>query len=271
MFCREMYKEGRFGDFAYGAAQYYHHIDSISYGRRPNEGGMPPLFYATHSTAMILSSVDSYAKKVVCFGYEDKTNDGRFGKGCNEWDNTYSNQYMLLMLANGGTARITEARTFGYNRPTSFISGLYGTEGSYECSNAQHLFVEKTWKAGEPEKCKLTDVSDYVNTCAVVENKNEPDFKERVCNGDWQWDSMAKIQVKETARLPKEYKGMPNGHMCSHQFLMDDFCRAVYNHEQPILNAWKAARYTIPGLVGIESARQGGMPLDIPDCGDGPN
>jgi len=39
MYCREAYKEGKFGDFVYGASQYYHHIDSISYGKRPNEGG----------------------------------------------------------------------------------------------------------------------------------------------------------------------------------------------------------------------------------------
>lgn len=269
MFCREAYKEGKFGDFTYGASQYYHHIDHISYGKRPNEGGMPPLLYPTHSTGMILSAVDSYVKKVSCFGYVDKTNDGRFGKGNNEWNNEFSNQYVLMELANGGTARVTEARTFGWMKPSSYISALYGTKGGYEFSNAQHILVEKD-NTTDKEKVNLTDVSDYVNTKGMVENKNLPDFKNRVANGEWQWEDVAAVQEKEVARLPKEYENQPNGHMASHKLLIDDFCTAVYNHKTPVLNAWTSARYTIPGLVAIKSAEQGGIPLEVPDFGEGP-
>ena len=231
MYCREAYKAGKFGDFTYGASQYYHHIDHISYGKRPNEGGMPPLLYPTHSTGMILSAVDSYVKKVACFGYVDKTNDGRFGVNDNEWHNTHSNQYVLMELANGGTARVTET---------------------------------------EEEVIKLTDVSDYVNTKGMVENKNLPDFKEKVANGEWQWEDVAEVQAEEMARLPKEYENLDNGHMATHKFLIDDFCKAVYNHKQPVLNAWTAARFTIPGLVAIESANKGGIPIEVPDCGECP-
>ena len=267
MFCREAYKEGKFGDFTYGASQYYHHIDSISYGKRPNEGGMPPLLYPTHSTGMILSAVDSYVKKVVCFGYKDKTNDGRFEVGKNEWDNVFSNQYVLMELANGGTARVTEARTFGWLKPSSYISAVYGTNGGYEFSNAQHILVERDLES-EKERVKLTDVSDYVNTSGMVANKNLPDFKEKVANAEWQWDDYAQVQKKEMERLPESYAEIENGHMATHKFLIDDFCTAVYNHTMPVLNAWTAARYTIPGLVAIESAKQGGIPLEVPDCGD---
>lgn len=270
MYCREAYAEGKFGDFTYGASQYYHHIDSISYGKRPNEGGMPPLLYPTHSTGMILSAVNSYAKRVVCFGYKDKTNDGRFGKGNNEWDNEFSNQYVMMELANGGVARVTEARTFGWMKPSSYISALYGTEGGYEFSNAQHILVEKDWMPDEKEKVKLTDVSDYVNTDGMVKNKHNKDFMNMVANGEWQWDAVAAVQEKEMQRLPEEYENEPNGHMATHKFLIDDFCKAVYNNNIPVLNAWTAARYTIPGLVAIESANKGGVPLDVPDCGEAP-
>jgi len=269
MFCRETYKDGKFGDFTYGASQYYHHIDSISYGKRPNEGGMPPLLYPTHSTGMILSTVDSYVKKVTCFGYVDKTNDGRFEVGKNEWDNVFSNQYVLMELANGGTARVTEARTFGWLKPSSYISAVYGTNGGYEFSNAQHILVERDLES-EKERVKLTDVSDYVNTSGMVANKNLPDFKEKVANAEWQWDDYAEVQKKEMERLPESYSEIENGHMATHKFLIDDFCTAVYNHSMPILNAWTAARYTIPGLVAIESAKQGGIPMDVPDCGEAP-
>ena len=267
MFCREEYQKGTFGKFTYGASQYYHHIDAISYGKRPGEGGMTPMLYPTHSTAMIVSAVNSYVTRVACFGYKDQTGDGRFGKGCNYWDNEFSNQYAFMELANGGTARVTEARTFGWMKPSSYISALYGTSGSYEFSNAQHILVKKDWTS-EKERVELSDVSDYVNPKDMVENKRLPDFMNRVANGQWQWDSLAKVQEEEARRLPESYLSQVNGHMASHQFLIDDFCRAVVTQEQPILNAGASARYTVPGLMAIESARQGGIPLDVPDFGD---
>ncbi len=267
MFCREAYQKGTFGDFSYGASQYYHHIDSISYGKIPAERGMPPLLYPTHSTAMILSAVNSYAKRVVCFGC--KTEDSAFSPDGNPWGNEHINQYVLMELANGGTARVTEARGFGYSKPSSYISALYGTKGSYEFSNAQHLVYEKDFSS-ETERVRLTDVSDYVNPADMVQNKDLPDFKERVANGEWQWKSPSGVQAKEYARLPREFKGLINGHMASHQLLVDDFCKAVQNEEMPVLNAWFAARCNLPGLMAIESAKQGGIPMEVADFWDAP-
>lgn len=270
MFCREKYKEGAFGDFSYAAAQYYHHIDAISYGSRPAERGMPPLFYPTHSTSMVLSAVNSYATKVACFGVKDTSGDKAFTKEGNEWGNEFINQTFLMELACGGVARITEARGFGWAKPSSYISGFYGTKAGYEFSNAQHIFAMKDPDRMNEEKAILTDVSDYVNPKAMVENKNLPDFKQQVANGAWQNDSIAKIQEKEYERVPKEFEGIVNGHMASHQLMIDDFCKAAVTGEIPALNAWFAARANIPGLVAIESAKQGGIMLPVPDCGDPP-
>lgn len=268
MFCREAYAAGRFGKFVYGASQYYHDIDAISYGKTPMEGGMPPLLYPTHSTAMILSAVDSYVKRVSCFGYRDTEGDGRFGKGQNYWDNEFSNQYVLMELANGGTARVTEARRIGWKSPSSYISALYGTLGGYEFSNAQHILVERD-RESEREHVRLTDVSDYVNPAEMVAHKGDPSFMECVANSMWQGGSAAAVQAGEVARLPKEYDTVKqNGHMASHKLLIDDFVKAVVTGRQPILNAARAARYTVPGLVAIESCKQGGIPLDVPDFGD---
>lgn len=268
MFCREAYEKGKFGKFTYGASQYYHDIDSIGYGKDKNEAGMPPLLYPTHSTAMILSAVDSFVTKVTCVGYKDTEDDKRFGKGNNLWENEYSNQYVFMELANGGVARVTEARRIGWGKPSSYISALYGTNGGYEFSNAQHILVERDYKAGEKEKVKLTDVSDYVNTRELTEHKKDIDFMEKVANGEWQWNSNSPVQDKETARLPKEFEKLPTGHMGSHKLLVDDFFTAVCKNKQPILNAWRAARYTVPGLVAIESLKQGGIPLSVPDFGE---
>lgn len=269
MFCRETYKSGKFGEFAYGASQYYHHIDAINYGKSEEERGMPPLLYPTHSTAMILSAVDSYVTRVSCFGCKDKSGDKAFVKENNSWGNEFINQYVMMELANGGTARVTEARGFAWMAPSSYISALYGTLGSYEFSNAQHLLVEKD-TASEKEHVKVTDVSDYVNPIKMVQHKDEPDFKENVANRLWQWNNESEVQKKELERLPKEYDGLPNGHMATHKLLIDDFCKAAYEGKQPVLNAWFAAKVTVPGLVAIESAKQGSIPLEVPYFGECP-
>ena len=102
----------------------------------------------------------------------------------------------------------------------------------------------------------------------MTENKDDPEFKKKVANHIWQWNDFAPVQKPEA--LPKEYDGLKNGHMASHQFLINDFCTAAYNGTLPTVNAWVAARYTVPGIIAHESAKLGGVTLDVPDFGNPP-
>jgi hypothetical protein len=103
-------------------------------------------------------------------------------------------------------------------------------------------------------------------------NDGSVEFKEKVANHGWQWNDVSPVQRKRWESLPDSYKenGKINGHMASHQLLIDDFCTAAYEKKLPYVNAWRAARFTIPGLIAHESAKLGGVPLDIPDFGDAP-
>ena len=67
-----------------------------------------------------------------------------------------------------------------------------------------------------------------------------------------------------------ELRSLPNGHEGSHHFLADDFVTAVAANSLPPVNAWVAARFTLPGIVAHESALRGGERLPIPDLGDAP-
>jgi len=64
---------------------------------------------------------------------------------------------------------------------------------------------------------------------------------------------------------------LPNGHMGTHQFLVDDFVKAVHFEKLPPCNAWFAARCNVPGLVAHESALRGGVQMEVPDFGDPPS
>ena len=269
MLCRYKNQEGFFGKFVYGEAQYHHDISHFPANFRADKrsAGVPPFFYPTHSTAMLLAAANSYCKRVVAFGYEDTEDDGIFEKGVNQWDNVFSNSYSLMKLANGGTARINECRRIGYKAPSSYVSSFYGTKGAYQFSNAQHILTKLTEKGVD-----LQDISDDVNPVEMTRHKGEPDFKQKVANHTWQWNVFSPVQKTEYDRLPESFKqnASVNGHMASHQLLVDDFCTAVFFGSLPPVNAWRAARWTIPGLLAHQSALKDGEAMDVPDCGAPP-
>ena len=78
MFCKQQYEAGAFGKFVYAEAQYHHDISHFPARFKENKltAGVPPFFYPTHSTAMVLNAVGSYATRVVAFGYEEQPGNG---------------------------------------------------------------------------------------------------------------------------------------------------------------------------------------------------
>ena len=261
MFCKEGFEKGDFGRFVFGEAQYYHDISHfpLNYRSDKTNAGLPPFFYPTHSTAMLLHATGSYVTKVVAMGYEDREDDGIYRRGVNRWDNVFSNGYSLMKLENGGTIRINECRRIGYKAPSSYISGFYGTKGSYQFSNAQHIVTRLT-----KDGVDLRDVSAEVNPRAMEEHRGDADFKERVANHAWQGDSFSPQHDARASRLPESFRGLPNGHMASHQLLVDDFCTAAFEGTLPTVNAALAARYTIPGLLAHESILRDSEPVKVP-------
>jgi len=269
MYCAETHKKGEFGNFVYGESQYFHDLSHFheDFQNDKPASAVPPFYYPTHSTAMILNAADAYALKVSAMGYVDREEDTPYAVGKNPWDNVFSNEFCLMQLSNGGVARVSECRRIGYKAPSSFVSGFYGTKAAYQFNNAQHLITRLT-----KEGVDIEDVSDYVNPAEMTANKNMDSYKQDVANHIYQWNNFAPVQYKEAERLPEAYKENPeiNGHMASHQLMIDDFCTAVSEGKMPYVNAWRAARFTIPGLIAHESAKQGGIMLPVPDCGDAP-
>lgn len=268
MFCKKEYESGRFGRFTYGEAQYHHDFSHFSAQAKQaaSELAIPPFYYSTHSISMLLNAVGDHVVKVSGVGYRDVEPNTPFAKGKNNWDNEFSNEFSLMQLSKGGTIRVNEMRRVGYKAPSSYVSAFYGTEASYQFSNAQHIVTKLT-----PEGVELEDVSDEVNPYSMTEHKNDADFKNKVANHTWQWSDVSPVQastIMARTHLTEEYRNLPSGHMNSHKLLIDDFCSAVHNKSLPIVNAWLAARFTVPGLVAHESAPAGGVLMDVPDFGD---
>lgn len=271
IFCRQKMKAGEMGNFVYGEAQYNHdqrHFDFTRSGANWRQvAGIPPMYYPTHSTSMILGALPGvYAKKVAAFGYVEKELTDIFGtEGQNLWNNPFINTAMLAQLSNGGIARISENRRVAFGGPNTYISQFYGSEASYKYSVAHHYFIH--WSAEDPKKLVMNEVSRDLFPASVYNVLNEPDTPQKICTGLGYSESSP---IQPTWRLPKEFSGMRNGHNGTHHFLVDDFCQAVATGKLSPTNIWAAARFNLPGLVAHQSALKGGELMSVPDLGDPP-
>ena len=276
LFCRREFKKGTFGKFTYGEAHYNHDIRNMENSFRSSGGeewrrfaGIPPMFYPTHSTAMILSAMPGvYAKKVVAFGYKESPRTDIFGTdGQNNYNNPFSNTTMLLELSNGGIARISENRCVGWHAPETYISQFYGTDGAYEFSVARHSLAQ--WDPEKPNTVIMKDVTAELQPKEVYEliNSNYDEAIYQIGRGIG-FRSTSPIQPLH--RLPKELSGVHNGHNGTHHFIVDDFCRAYDTGKLSPTNIWNVARYNIPGLMAHQSALNGGQVMDVIDLGNPP-
>jgi len=281
IFCREEYAKGTFGKFTYGEAHYNHDIRNMEESFKSSGGdkwkefaGIPPMYYPTHSTSMVLSAMPGvYAKKVVALGYANSPRTDIYGtEGQNIYNNPFSNTTMLLELSNGGIARISENRCVGWKAPETYISQFYGTDGGYEFSVAKHHLA--VWDKNQPADAYprnviMKDVTDKLMPEYITEmiNENYADAIQKIADGE---GFRSTSPVQPTQRLPKEYEGIHNGHNGTHHFLIDDFCRACATGKLSPTNIWQVARWNIPGLMAHESALAGGKVMDVIDFGEPP-
>jgi len=242
IYCRERFNKGDFGHIVYGEAEYYHDYSHGLYDVLKHRHGSdweryanwPPFFYPTHSVSMITSVTGAYATGACGMGIVDNHPDGLFNRKGSFWNNNFSNEAMLCRMSDGSVARFNEFRRIGH--PGTVRMSLHGTEAGYEEQHEGKMWVTKDTKSCIDLRTEL--------------------------------DCLEVSKIHPVHRLPKEFLGLESGHCGSHHFLVDDFVKSCVSGAQPPINIYQAARYVIPGLIGHESAMQGGVLLDVPDFGD---
>lgn len=265
IYCRERYQRGEFGHFVYGEGNYLHDMSHGFYDAFRNSGGpnwqqvagFPPMYYATHSISMVLSVTGSRATHVSCMGFVDRADDDIFGKGKNLWDNPFSNQSALFRTADGGMMRINEFRRVGWKGSVSELPmAIYGTQGSFEEVSGGQFWADID--------------KNIVDVGGLLRFPKEPGYtptgrlvEEEEARGRYS-------SAQDFRRLPRTFWGNKNGHLGSHQYLVDDFVKSALTGKLPPINIWEAARYSVPGLIAHESALRGGELLEVPDLGEPP-
>ena len=256
------------GQVFYAEGDYVHDMDLGFYDAYRYSGGegwkatasYPPMLYPTHAIGGVLGALPTHAVSVSCIGTLDRRGDGVFDRAVSMFDNDVSNATALFELAGGGSMRTNEFRRVGY--PSHLKESrfrFFGTEASFEQTVNQSVWQDKQG---------FTDVTELLEARPSLSEDDpslagvSPALRAAFVSGT--------APVHDRSRLPESFTGAPNGHEGAHHFLVDDFVRAVQTRTQPPVNAWVAARFTLPGVVAHESMRRGGERLPIPDHGDAP-
>ncbi|MFF8726791.1 Gfo/Idh/MocA family protein [Streptomyces sp. NPDC015171] len=265
---RNQIAEGAFGRLFHAEGDYVHDMDLGFYDAYRYSGGenwkatasYPPLLYPTHSVGGVLGAWRTHAVSVSAIGVRDERDDGVFDRSVSQFDNDMSNATALFEVAGGGSFRTNEFRRVGYPshiRESRFR--FFGTEASME-----QLATVALWQ----DKHGVKDISELLEPKQTLAPDDPslahiaPELRAAFTSGS--------APVHDRSRLPREFDRLHNGHEGSHHFLADDFVTAVATRTLPPVNAWVAARYTLPGIIAHESARQGGARLAVPDFGDAP-
>ena len=264
IYCRNRFRQGDFGHIVYAEGEYYHDylhgMYDVAKQRHGKEWesyfGIPPMFYPTHSTSLIVSVTGAHATHVSGMGFVDRHPDRLYAREDNVWKNPFSNETMLCRMSDGSMARISEFRRIGH--PGTVGMSLYGTEASYEEQVNSQMWVVKDRAA----------CIDLAATLACGEIPADRGLMSKVTSSDGSHRDVS--EVHPVSLLPREFVGLTNGHNGSHQFLVHDFIRSCALGSTPPNNVWQAARYLTPGLVAHESALKGGELLQVPDFGDAP-
>ncbi len=267
VWAREQIEQGELGRVFYSEGDYIHDMDNGFYAAYRYSGGdnwkatasYPPMLYPTHALGGVLGAVPTRATSVSCIGIVDQLNDGVFDKAVSQWGNDFSNMSALFELEDGGAMRTNEFRRVGYWKGHESRFRFYGTEAVMEQTGHGATLSIKS-EGEDYEKGETKDISDlfFTGVGQISESHDEidPALLQSFVSGT--------AKVQDRSRLPEAFKTAVNGHEGSHHFLADDFVRAVVTGVQPPIDALRAARFTAPGIVAFESAKQGGTRLPIP-------
>jgi len=267
VYCRRRWKAGDFGRITYLEGEYNHALNA---GNGPLQevyqkahgaewrqfAGMPPMYYATHSLAAVLSITGARVESVSCIGFDDQAHpDAVYGPGRNRWDNPFANQSALCQLSDGTVARINEMRRIGLSHSNDLRLKVYGEDASFEEMAggrnpwaSQHVFSYRTGGYECPDR-----------ELACVD---------QVDDGSQANVFRGLAAVHDPSPLPDSFRGLRNGHFGSHLFLINDFLTACITRETPVNGIDAAVRYTVPGFIAHESALRGGERMQAPAFGE---
>ena len=241
---REMSERGEFGTIVYSEAEYHHEgLIPLMYDDRglPTwRHGLPPMWYPTHSTGMVIPVTGERLTEVQAIGWGDNHEVCR----TNRYNNPFWNTVGMFKTSSGKASRIA----------VFWHVAAGGTERAHFYGDRASFIMRR------PEGSPNTVVRIEKNGETMLDANGYPEGK--VKSGAWEPNDYHD-------RLPEPMR-VATGHGGSHAFLTHEFITAIAEDRHPSVNIWEAAAYTAPGIVAHASALADGESRKIPDLGTAP-
>ena len=233
---KRLHDAGRFGEVYYGEGEYLHDCrglwrdedGSLTWRGRGNLG-----VYITHSLGPLLYILADRATSVSALAVPG-------GKFDPEVDNP-TMHLAHLTTTRGATLRVRVDHVSPRPHQMAYYA-LQGTIGAYEA-----------WRGfGDESKVWLGD-------------EHEPSL----FHAPAEWHALADQAARTIPdRLAAPAEARLGGHGTSEYWLLHDFLAAARSEIASPIDVHTALDYTLPGICALESAKQGGTPITVPDSRD---
>jgi len=233
---RRMARAGCFGDLLYGEAEYLHDCRDLwrdAAGRltwRAQTLGKKTM-YITHSLGPILEVFDDRVVALSSLAY------GSAAVYDPEVDIPVGH---VVALETAGGAALKVRIDNVAPRPSAHFYLVQGTAGAYESAR------------GLGDRAKVWLASDH-DESHVYHSAHWHDLMEEY----------AQEYIPERLALSDEAK--KGGHGASEYWMLQDFVRCVREGTPSPIDVYRGLDYTVPGIVALQSAEQGGLLHQVPD------
>ncbi|MDB5506154.1 MAG: hypothetical protein JWR75_792 [Devosia sp.] len=223
---------GEIGDVFYAEAEYLHDIvdrliDPVT-GKRQWRYTRPPIHYCAHTLGPLLTLMDDRVVRATGVSSGKKRFPDEEGEGFLDME------VALFQTEKGRVIKILRSQV-APRWPDLVWYCLHGTNG----------FIENGRTAG------YGNASDGL----FFSNRTMPT------------DPGAQSLLCDTVDPESPAEARTGGHGTSEYYLVRDFVTALDGGTKSPIGAVRASDFTIPGIIAHESARQGGVWLDVPRLG----
>ncbi len=228
LFAQDMLRRGEIGEITFLRADYFQDLEApyADYWRR-----VPPMHYATHALAPLLSLAEARVERVSCLG------SGRLRKDiCDDPFNPFPMQAALFAL--DGHPAVAQVDRAWYQTAHQYVESfsVYGDRRGFEWQQLEHE---------DPVVYELEPV--------------QSEYRWRGCSG---------TRVAAPFRpdlLPGELGLFADGgHGGSHPHLVHEFVSAIAEDRKAAIDEVTAANWCAPGICAHESSLRGGEWVQVP-------
>jgi predicted dehydrogenase len=240
LFARELLRSGRMGTINYARGTHFQDMsDWPEYWR-----GLPPMFYATHALAPVLSLLGARASSVRAMGGGTLQGENR-----GSYENPFAVESALVQLENRAVVVELTRALFQLARPYTESFSLYGDRQGFEWPQLEG--------SQPPLLYTLSDRSEGRGRHVSVDPVSVPD----------RTDLLPEPVRRYTQRIadPSHRSFIQGGgHGGSHPHLVHEFVSSIREERPPVVDHVAAANWTATGIAAHESAMGGGVSVDVP-------